>query len=255
LSAAARCAPLFVASLMLLVGCSQQDQDEGPPPVRPVKTLLVEGPDVGGERNFPGRVDAEAKAELAFRVPGTVKELLVQEGDQVKTGDVLIALDATDYEILVRDAQATFDRAENDFNRAQELIKDGFISRTDFDAKEAEFKNAQAALERAKQDLEYTSLKASFDGTISQRYVECFEEVQAKQPVLAMQDNNSLQVKVAVPENIIRSIRPRNGEQTTAGEVPTLYAILFGIEAPGNRYGHEPEHQQPAGLSSGARAG
>jgi RND family efflux transporter MFP subunit len=190
--------------------------------VRPVKTLLVASPNLGGERNFQGRVDAESKAELAFRVPGTVNELLVREGDQVKEGDVLITLDATDYEIATRDAQATFDRAENDFSRAQELINDGFISRTDFDAKEAEFKNAQAALERAQQDLDYTQLKASFDGTISQRYVERFEEVQAKQPVLAMQDNNSLQVKVAVPENIIRSLRPRNGgDQSTRDQVPT----------------------------------
>jgi RND family efflux transporter MFP subunit len=134
---------------------------------------------------------------------------------------VLITLDATDYEIATRDAQATFDRAENDFSRAQELINDGFISRTDFDAKEAEFKNAQAALERAQQDLDYTQLKASFDGTISQRYVERFEEVQAKQPVLAMQDNNSLQIKVAVPENIIRSLQPRNGDQSTTNQVAT----------------------------------
>ncbi|MBK5939505.1 hypothetical protein CCR96_09635 [Halochromatium roseum] len=213
---------LLLPCCLVLSGCSQEAAPEGPPPVRPVKTLLVASPDLGGERSFPGRVDAEAKAELAFRVPGTVKELLVKEGDQVNEGDVLITLDATDYEIAARDAQATFDRAENDFKRAQELVKDGFISRTDFDAKEAEFKNAQAALERAQQDLDYTQLKASFDGTISQRYVERFEEVQAKQPVLAMQDNNSLQVKVAVPENIIRSLRPRNGEdQSTRDQVPT----------------------------------
>lgn len=212
---------LLLPALLISSGCSQDGQPTGPAPVRPVKTLLVESPDIGGERNFPGRVDAETKAELAFRVPGTVKEMLVKEGDQVQEGDVLITLDATDYDIAARDAQATFDRAENDFSRAQELVKDGFISRTDFDAKEAEFKNAQAALERTTQDLDYTKLKASFDGTISQRYVERFEEVQAKQPVLAMQDNNSLQVKVDVPENIIRSMRPNSDAQTNAERVPT----------------------------------
>lgn len=189
--------------------------------MRPVKTLLIESPGLGGERNFPGRIDAETKAELAFRVPGTVQELLVKEGDQVKAGDLLITLDATDYQILASDAQASFDRAENDFKRAQALVEDGFISRTDFDAKEAEFKTARAALERAMQDVEYTQLKASFDGTISRRYVERFEEVQARQPVLAMQDNNTLLVKINVPENLVRGLRPQAGDQSTASQVPT----------------------------------
>ncbi|WP_323696730.1 efflux RND transporter periplasmic adaptor subunit [Thiorhodovibrio litoralis] len=212
---------LLLICLPLLSGCSQEAEPEGSPPVRPVKTLVVESPDLGGERNFPGRVDAEAKAELAFRVPGTVAELMVKEGDRVEKGQVLITLDATDYEIQLRNAQASFERAQNDFNRAKELVDDGFISRTDFDAKEAEYKNAQAALERAQQDVEYTQLKASFDGTISQRYVERFEEVQAKQPVLAMQDNNSLQVKVDVPENIIRGIKPSGNDQPNAERAPT----------------------------------
>nr|WP_242469707.1 efflux RND transporter periplasmic adaptor subunit [Rhabdochromatium marinum] len=205
----------------VLSGCSPEATPEGPPPVRPVKTLVVESPNLGGERNFPGRVDAETKAELAFRVPGTVQELLVKEGERVSEGQVLAKLDATNYEIQLRDAQASFERAQNDFNRAKELVDDGFISRTDFDAKEAEYKNAQSALERAQQDVEYTLLKASFDGTISQRYVEQFEEVQAKQAVLAMQDNNSLQVKVDVPENVIRSIKPAGSDQPNGARVPT----------------------------------
>jgi len=59
------------------------------------------------------------------------------------------------------------------------------LAGSDFDAKEGEFKNAEAALARAEQDLAYTELKASFDGIISKRYVEPFEEVQAKQAVSA----------------------------------------------------------------------
>lgn len=189
--------------------------------MRPVKSMVVETPNLGGERNFPGRVDAQKKAELAFRVPGTIQTLNVKEGDQVEAGEVLITLDPTDIEIAVRDAQATFDRTENDFERAKEMVKDGFISRTDYDAKEAEYKNARAALDRAKQDLEYTELKASFPGTISRRYVERFEEVQAKQAVLAMQDNNTLQVKVDISENIIRSMRPTDTGQLDPDRVPT----------------------------------
>jgi RND family efflux transporter MFP subunit len=210
----------LAACTVLAGGCSREQAPEGPAPVRPVKTMVVEPPDLGSERKFPGRVDAERKAELAFRVPGTVQTVEVKEGDQVQAGQVLITLDPTDYQIALKDAQATFDQAESDYERAQELVAQDFISRTDFDAKEAAWKTAGAALQRAKQDLAYTKLQASFDGVISQRYAERYEEVQAKQAVLAMQDNQSLQVKVDIPEAVVLSVRPSDSGRPEPGRIP-----------------------------------
>ena len=205
---------------LLFVGCSKSEEPVQAETARPVKTVVVEAPDIGGVRRFPGRIDALNKAELGFRVPGTIAELPVKEGDLVEEGQLLVALDPTDFEIAVRDAQASFDRAENDFKRAQELIEKDFISRADFDTKEAQFKSAQAAFEQAKQDLSYTRLTASFPATVAKRYVQRFEEVQAKQPVLALQDSTQLEVRIDVPENIMLSIRPPGSGQPEAGRVP-----------------------------------
>ncbi len=199
---------LPVAAAALLSACSGKEEPIPAETARPVKTMVVTTPEVGGIRRFPGRVDALNKAELAFRVPGTIQELPIKEGDRVEAGQLLAALDPTDYEIAVKDVQATFDRADKDFKRAEELVADGFISRTDFDAKEAERKNAQAALDRAQQDLIYTRLTAAFDGTVARRYVQRFEEVQAKQAVMVIQDNSLLEVKVDIPEAIVMGVRP-----------------------------------------------
>jgi multidrug resistance efflux pump len=57
---------------------------------------------------------------------------------------------------VVRDRQATFDNSERNFRRAQELVEGGFISRTEYDRLEANFKTSEAALVAAKQDLAYT---------------------------------------------------------------------------------------------------
>ncbi len=200
---------LLSASLpvLLLLACS-----EPPPPVveevsRPVKTLLIEAPASSGVRNFPARIDAHHKAELAFRVPGKVQELLVKEGDRVKEGQEVAKLDPTDFQIVVNDRQASFDNAKKNFGRAKDLIKKGNISKMDYDRLEAESKNSRAALDTASQDLEYTSLKAPFAGTIAKRHIQRFEEVQAKQEVLSLQDVTMLEVKFDVPESIIRGIR------------------------------------------------
>jgi len=200
---------------LLLFACSE------PPPTvdeevpRPVKTLLMEAPDTHGVRNFPARIDANRKAELAFRVPGKVQELLVKEGDPVTEGQDVAKLDLTDFQIVVNDRQATFDNANKNFNRAKKLIEEGHISKVDYDRLEREFKNAGAALETARQDLEYTSLKAPFAGSIAKRHIERFEEVEAKQTVLSLQDVTVLVVKFDVPEAIIRDIR---ADRTRTGE-------------------------------------
>jgi RND family efflux transporter MFP subunit len=204
----------------LLNGCSKNEEPVAAETPRPVKTVVVEAPDVGGVRKFPARIDALNKAELSFRVPGTIQELPVKEGDRVEEGQLLVALDPTDFEIAVRDAQASFDRAESDYKRAQELVKKDYISRSDFDAKEAEFKSAEAALKQAKQDLSYTKLTASFPATVAKRYVQRFEEVQAKQPVLAVHDSSKLEVKVDVPENVMLRIRPPGSGRPESARVP-----------------------------------
>ncbi|WP_243725209.1 efflux RND transporter periplasmic adaptor subunit [Candidatus Thiosymbion oneisti] len=211
-------AALFVPAL--LSACTENEPTVAQAVSRPVKTALVQAPDVGGIRRFPARIDALHKAELAFRVAGTVQKLAVKEGDRVKKGQILATLDPTDYKIAVKDAQASFDRAQKDFKRAKELVKKGFISRSDYDAKEAAWKNTRAALERANQDLAYTRLKASFAGTIAKRYVEPFEEVQAKQAIFAIHDRSRLEVKINVPETVILGIRASGGEGPEPGAIP-----------------------------------
>lgn len=196
----------LVALGLLLSGCSKPEEPEVIAAERPVKSILVGGAESGGERKFPGRIDSSSKAELSFRIPGTITEMRVREGDLVEQGQALVELDPTDYEIVLKDRQATFDRNRKDFERAQELVKDGFISRTDFDTKESEFKSAEAALDAAKQDLKYTKLTAPFGGAVAQRYAEKAEEIQAKQPVLAIQDEQQLEVKIDMPEAIVSRI-------------------------------------------------
>ncbi len=192
---------------LFLAGCQKPQEPERAPSVRPVKTVLVESSTEGGIRQFPARIDSLNKADLSFRVGGKVKEILVAEGEHVKEGQLLARLDDTDYRIVLNDRRAVWQRAKNDFERAKKLIKDGYISRTDYDKLEAAYTSAQAALKAAEQDLLYTKLEAPFAGTVAKRYVEQFEEVQPNEPVLALSDTSSLKVIFDVPEKIILTIK------------------------------------------------
>lgn len=199
------------AICLTLIGCSEPPPLEPVEMVRPVKSFLIEGASSNGTRSFPARIDAGRKAELSFRVSGVLKELPAKEGDLVEQGQQVAALDPTDLNIVLTDRKAGYDKAQRNFERAKELIKKGNISKMDYDKLEAEFKSANAALQAAQQDINYTRLTAPFTGRIARRHVENFEEVQAKQAILDLQDTSVLEVKFDVPESVIRGVR-KNGE-------------------------------------------
>ncbi len=192
---------------VMLTACGREE--EVPPPVsRPVKIYTVEGLSGEAIRRFPGSVRASERADLSFRVSGQLQEILVREGDNAKRGDLLARLDPTDFQLTVDDRQATFDNAERNFERAKELIKDGNISKLDYDRMEREFRTARAALDQAKQDLDYTFLRAPFDGSIGRREVENFEDVVAKQTIFNYQNTDFLDILIDLPEALVRSLTP-----------------------------------------------
>jgi RND family efflux transporter MFP subunit len=190
-------------SLMTLFACGEPPLENLEPVARPVKSQIVDAPQGSGVRNFPGRIESANRADLAFRVAGTIELLATQEGAQVTRGQTLARLDQTDFEIALKDRQATWDRASKDFERGKELVAEGAISRRDFDRVEANFKTADAALEQAKQNLDYTFIRAPFAGQVAQRHVDTFEEVRTGQTIYSLIDAESLEVQIDVPENII----------------------------------------------------
>ena len=220
------------AIVIALSSCEKSVEEQVAEKIRPVKTVVIGDPGIGGERRLPGRIESARRVELAFRVAGTLKELPVKEGDEVTAGAVIAKLDDADFKTAFDDRNAVFTRTSADYKRAQELVKDGFISRVDFDKVESDFKSAKAALRQAKLDLSYTTLKAPFSGSVAQRYVQNFEEVKAKQPVIALRDLDLLDVKFNVPENLVIRLS-EEGVDEEATDVP-VYAVFDA--APDKRF-------------------
>jgi len=227
---------LFIGLVFLpaLVGCDKgEEQTVQKEVIRPVKTVQIAGAERGGVRTFAGRIQASNRADLAFRVDGKLAELPVREGDQVKGGQMLAKLDPTDFQIAVNDRQASHDEAKSNYTRAKTLVKDGFISKMDFDRIEANFKNTRAALNLAKQDLSYTVLEAPFAGSVARRLVQNFEEVQAKQPVIELRDLALLEVKFDVPEQLMLKVSNAEATPEEGDNVP-VFASFDTV--PGKRY-------------------
>jgi RND family efflux transporter MFP subunit len=102
------------------------------------------------------------------------------------------------------------DRTAAQLKKAQEDLNIGLKGARpeDLDAKRSEIRALQAAVENARNQLEYTSLKAPFAGRIAARYVDNFQTVQAKQSIVRLLDISTIEVTIQVPESLI-SLVPR----------------------------------------------
>ena len=194
---------------ILLSACGGSDTQEAnaPPPLRPVKTLQVVSAQSQNIRQLPGVVDAVRKAELAFRVSGVVKKLPIKEGDEVQKGQLLAELDQTDFAIQLDKDDANFESAESAYLRGQTLVDEGHISKADYETLTATFNTAKAQLSASKQNMKYTRLVAPFSGVVAAHHVERFEEINAKQTIISIQDLSKLLVTIDVPESLMIDVR------------------------------------------------
>lgn len=203
--------PLAVLMLpLLLAACGKEEAPPAKEVVRPVKLATVEDLNTSLVREFPARIQATREAELSFRVSGELQQFPVLQGQRVKQGDLIASLDPSDYQLKVKDRQATYDLARAQFGRMAKLIERQMVSRAEYDQKKAEMDSAEAALRMAKQELDYTRLRAPYDGIIGATYTENFQVVQAKQAVAKIQSGNTLDAIFQVPENLLGSVREGN---------------------------------------------
>jgi len=214
----------LLAAGLCLPACSEEDQASNEKVIRFVRTVVISMQDTMDIREFSGVVDADRKVDLAFRVGGSLVEMNVLEGEHVQANQLLASLDQTEFEIQLKSMQADFDRIEAEYIRAKTLLEGRIISRSDFERAESQYFVAEAQLDKTKQELAYSTIRAPFDGYIANRHIENFSEVAPRTPVLTLMDLNSMVITIEVPEGVMIQTQ-RNGAR------PELYATFKGQES------------------------
>jgi multidrug efflux system membrane fusion protein len=189
----------MLLTLLAAVSCGGGEK-ELPETVRPVKVIKISDGSWSSNEEYPGQVRASRRVDLAFQVSGPLISLSAKEGQVVSKGEVIARILPRDYETALNKAKAEALEAEQQFQRYRELYIQKQVSKADFDRYRAARDVALANEEDAKNALSDTRLRASFDGIIAVRFVENFEEVKAKQPIVSLQDLSSIEILVDLPE-------------------------------------------------------
>jgi RND family efflux transporter MFP subunit len=220
-------AAAVIVLFTLLAACScGEGEQKLPETVRPVKVIRIADGTWDSAEEYPGQVRASKRVDLAFQVSGPLITLPAREGQVVSKGQVIASILPRDYETALDKAKAQALEAEQQFQRYRELYIQKQVSKADFDRYRAARDVAVAQEEDAKNALSDTRLRASFDGIIAKRFVENFEDVQAKQPIVSLQDISSIEILVDLPER----------GMVADGQRDSVVAVAQFTSAPGREF-------------------
>jgi RND family efflux transporter MFP subunit len=206
----------------VLIAAAAAGCDKAAPPLseaRPVRAMTVGTGTEGETVSLTGHVRPKDQASLAFRLDGRIVERPVHVGDVLKPGQVVARLDPQIEDNALRSAegnlaslQAALAQARLTFGRQQELLKDGWTPRANFDeaqqkllAAQAQVDSAQAQVRTAKEQQSYTVLCADAAGVITAVGAEPGEVVHAGQTIVQLARQGGRDAVFDVSEQLMRN--------------------------------------------------
>jgi len=175
----------------------------------PLVTLVkpVRGPAVEAVY-ATGVVEPGLEIRIAPRAAGRIVELLVDEGAQVREGQLLARLEAADLAASVAELAARADYARSQYERSVSLRSSALISADALEKSRTDLEAADAALKRAREQLGHMRLTAPSAGEITRRDGEVGEFIPVNQEIFYMAGPAPLRITADVDEEDLPRIRP-----------------------------------------------
>lgn len=187
-------------------GCSNKEGSPQGGGGLPAVIAPVERRALDNNIHTTGTFVAPERTELAVESDGPLSGIHVQEGAQVKKGDLLFELDDARARAEVEVANSQLHLLTQQFSRAEKLLGNNTISQEAFDQAEANLSTAKGALVLAEEDLADRIIKAPFDGVIGERRVSPGQFVRTGDVLAVLYQLDPLELSLHVPERFLSEL-------------------------------------------------
>jgi membrane fusion protein (multidrug efflux system) len=208
--------PLFLAcAAALSAGCSNgKAKDEGKDPMAadtsvPVEVQPLRRAPIVAVYSGTAPIEAHEEAEVVAKVGGELRQLFVEEGDNVKAGQVLARLDGDRLRLEVAQIEANLRKLERDYNRQLELSQKGLVAKGTAENAKFDLDALRASYDSARLELSYTEIRAPIDGVVSARYIKVGNTIAQNTPTFRVTNLDPLVAYVHIPEKEFRKLAPQ----------------------------------------------
>lgn len=226
---------VIAASLLWFVTARLQAAEAAKAGAPQLRTLVVGSSQQAVARRYDGTVEAIRQTMIAAQVPGTIVELNAAAGDQVKSGQLLVRLDAREASqgAVAADAQlaasqAQLNLARQEYERQQQLYAKNYISEAALEQAQAKFKSAQAQVNSqvaqagiAKTQKSFNVVQAPYGGVISELLAEVGDIALPGKALMTLYDPTELRVNASIPQSLAAAI-DGNANISIQIEIPGL---------------------------------
>ena len=221
--------PVLALAAVTLCACGQGDESseevaEEEAPAIPVETVKPSRGDIDALYSGTAPIEAFADATVIAKVGGEVREILVEEGDNVTSGQILARLDGDRLRLERDQAEANLHKLQRDYQRNVDLKERGLVSAGDFEEIQYEMEALQATYDLAKLELGYTEIRAPIDGVVSERFIKIGNTIDANARTFQITSLEPLVSYLHVPEREYRRIETG---QPAGIEVDALQGARF----------------------------
>jgi RND family efflux transporter MFP subunit len=201
---------------IVLAGCERPLPEPVDQTVRPAKLFQVTAHQSTISHEFVGKLDAAQTVDVSFEVDGELLQLPIREGEAVAKGALVAALDPTNFELAVREAEVQLRLTTQDLKRKETLLRDRGISESVVDEARALFELSQVRLSQAQKQLKDSRIVAPFDAFVARRYVDNRSKVRVGDRVARLSDLNELKVVASIREQLVATVTPERVVALTA---------------------------------------
>jgi membrane fusion protein (multidrug efflux system) len=192
------------------------------PPPTAVTTVVAQKDTWPSTLAVIGTAAAIQGVTVSADLPGTIDKIHFESGQWVKEGEILVELDTRQEKAQLASLEAQRDLAGINYGRAQELVKAGVISRSEYDTATAQQKATEAQVGDIRAAIARKTIHAPFSGAIGIRQVSLGQYLAAGQAIVSLQSLNPIYVNFGVPQQDTPKVIPGHVLRVTNSDLPGM---------------------------------
>ena len=189
-------------------------------PPTTVSSVSVKEEDWAPRLTAVGSVSAVQGAVVSAELAGVVSEINFENGGEAKKGKVLMKLDASQEEALLRSAEAEAQLAQTDLERSRDLAMKKVVSSAELDSAQSKFRRLNAVVDQVRSSIAKKTLIAPFDGQLGIRQVNVGQMINAGQQVVPLTSLDPVFADFALPQQYLGQLTPGLEVHVTTDAIP-----------------------------------